>query len=67
MHVAASLRSLSFACEFGEFVRLQNDITQGVENQNGAIRLPDGIGSGASLRADAQSQIAQAARVGLAG
>jgi hypothetical protein len=31
------------------------------------IRLPTGIGSGASLRADAPSQIAQAARVGLAG
>jgi L-alanine-DL-glutamate epimerase-like enolase superfamily enzyme len=67
MHVAASLPSLSFACEFGEFVRLQNDITEGVENQNGMVRLPPGIGSGASLRADAQSQIAQAARVGLAG
>jgi L-alanine-DL-glutamate epimerase-like enolase superfamily enzyme len=67
MHVAASLPSLSFACEFGEFVRLQNDITEGVENQNGMVRLPQGIGSGASLRADAQSQIAQAARVGLAG
>jgi L-alanine-DL-glutamate epimerase-like enolase superfamily enzyme len=67
MHVAASLPSLSFACEFGEFVRLQNDITEGVENQNGMVRLPPGIGSGASLRADAQSQIAQAARVGLVG
>jgi L-alanine-DL-glutamate epimerase-like enolase superfamily enzyme len=67
MHLAASLPSLSFACEFGEFVRLQNDITEGVENQNGIIRLPAGIGSGASLRADAPSQIAQAARVGLAG
>jgi len=67
MHLAASLPGLSFACEFGEFVRLQNDITEGVENQNGMIRLPAGNGSGASLRADAQSQIAQAARVGLAG
>jgi L-alanine-DL-glutamate epimerase-like enolase superfamily enzyme len=67
MHLAASLPSLSFACEFGEFVRLQNDITEGVENQNGVVRLPAGIGSGAGLRADAQSQIAQAARVGLAG
>jgi hypothetical protein len=67
MHLAASLPSLSFACEFGEFVRLQNDITEGVENQDGVIRLPAGIGSGAGLRADAQSQIAQAARVGLAG
>jgi len=67
MHLAASLPSLSFACEFGEFVRLENDITQGVENENGMIRLPEGIGSGASLRADAKTQIAQAARVSLAG
>ena len=67
MHVAAGLRSLSFACEFGEFVRLQNDITEGVENENGMVRLPTGIGSGAGLRADAQTQISQAARVGLAG
>jgi L-Ala-D/L-Glu epimerase / N-acetyl-D-glutamate racemase len=67
MHLAASLPGLSFACEFGEFVRLQNDITEGVENQNGMIRLPAGVGSGASLRADAQAQIAQAARVSVAG
>ena len=63
MHLAASLPRLSFACEFGEFVRLENDITEGVENQNGMIRLPEGIGSGAGLRADAQSQIAQAASI----
>jgi L-alanine-DL-glutamate epimerase-like enolase superfamily enzyme len=67
MHIAASLPRLSFACEFGEFVRLQNDITEGVENENGAVRLPAGIGSGAALRADAQTQMAQAARVGMAG
>ncbi len=67
MQVAASLRSLSFACEFGEFVRLENDITEGVENQNGVTRLPAGSGSGAGLRADAQVQIAQAARVRAAG
>jgi len=63
MHLAASLPRLSFACEFGEFVRLENDITEGVENQNGVIRLLAGIGSGAGLRADAQSQIAQAASI----
>jgi L-alanine-DL-glutamate epimerase-like enolase superfamily enzyme len=67
MHLAASLPRLSFACEFGEFVRLENDITEGVENTDGVIRLPEGVGSGARLRADAQVQIAQAARVSLAG
>jgi L-alanine-DL-glutamate epimerase-like enolase superfamily enzyme len=63
MHVAASLPALSFACEFGEFVRLQNDITEGVENRDGVVHLPAGIGSGANLRADARTQIAQAALV----
>jgi L-alanine-DL-glutamate epimerase-like enolase superfamily enzyme len=63
MHVAAVLPELSFACEFGEFVRLQNDITQGVENVNGKVALPGGPGSGASLRSDAQVQISQAAAV----
>jgi L-alanine-DL-glutamate epimerase-like enolase superfamily enzyme len=67
MHLAATLPSLSFACEFGEFVRLENDITEGVENRNGMVRLPDGPGSGAGLRADATTQMAQAARVGATG
>jgi L-alanine-DL-glutamate epimerase-like enolase superfamily enzyme len=64
MHLAASLPELSFPCEFGEFVRLQNDITEGVENENGMIRLPDGIGSGAGLRMDAEEQMLEAAKVG---
>ena len=67
MHVAASLPALSFACEFGEFVRLRSDITEGVENENGVIRLPGGIGSGASLRADATAQMSEAKAVALAG
>jgi L-Ala-D/L-Glu epimerase len=61
MHLAAGLPALSFACEFGEFVRLKNDITEGVENENGSIRLPDAIGSGAGLRANAAQEIAAAA------
>lgn len=63
MHLAATLPSLSFACEFGEFVRLENDITEGVENIDGQVRLPGGPGSGARLRADAKEQIARAAMV----
>ena len=54
---------LSFACEFGEFVRLQNDITEGVENENGVVRLTDAPGSGGRLRADAHAQMAEAERV----
>jgi L-Ala-D/L-Glu epimerase / N-acetyl-D-glutamate racemase len=67
MHLAASLPELSFACEFGEFVRLRNDITEGVENEGGMIRLPEGVGSGAGLRAEARAQVTQAAVAGLAG
>jgi L-alanine-DL-glutamate epimerase-like enolase superfamily enzyme len=67
MHLAASLPQLSFACEFGEFVRLCNDITEGVENHDGLIRLPAGIGSGAGLRADAGAQMLEAAKVSMAG
>lgn len=63
MHVAAGLKELSFACEFGEFVRLQNDITQGLENVDGKVVLSDAPGSGASLRPDARAQIDQAAAV----
>lgn len=53
LHLACGLPNLEFACEFGEFVRLLDDPTEGVENVDGAIRLPEGPGSGASLRADA--------------
>jgi L-alanine-DL-glutamate epimerase-like enolase superfamily enzyme len=67
MHLAASLPSLSFACEFGEFVRLRSDITEGVENENGMIRLPERIGSGAGLRAEARAQVTEAAVASRAG
>ncbi|NDA46338.1 MAG: hypothetical protein EBY21_03505 [Alphaproteobacteria bacterium] len=63
MHLAASLPHLSFACEFGEFVRLENDITQGVENINGFVSVSDQSGSGASLRADAAAHMAAAEKI----
>jgi L-alanine-DL-glutamate epimerase-like enolase superfamily enzyme len=53
MHLAVGLRGLDFACEFGEFVRLTNDPTQGIENVDGKVGLPPGPGSGASLRPEA--------------
>jgi L-alanine-DL-glutamate epimerase-like enolase superfamily enzyme len=53
MHLAVGLRGLDFACEFGEFVRLTNDPTEGIENIDGKVSLPEGIGSGASLRPEA--------------
>ena len=63
MHVAAALPDLSFACEFGEFVRLENDITEGVENVRGIVTVTNAPGSGAGLRADAAAQMAAAEKV----
>ncbi len=53
MHLAVGLRGLDFACEFGEFVRLTNDPTVGIENVDGKVDLPAGPGSGASLKPEA--------------
>lgn len=53
MHLAVGLRGLDFACEFGEFARLTNDPTFGIENVDGKVDLPPGPGSGASLKPEA--------------
>ncbi len=63
MQLAASLPNLSFACEFGEYVRLENDITEGVENIDGKVHVTNAPGSGARLRADSDIQIAAAERL----
>ncbi len=53
-HLAAGLAGLEFACEFGEFVRLTNDPTEGIENLDGKVAVPPGPGSGARLRSEAE-------------
>lgn len=53
-HLAAGLAELDFACEFGEFVRLTNDPTEGIENVNGKVAVPPGPGSGAELKVEAR-------------
>ncbi|MDX1484480.1 MAG: enolase C-terminal domain-like protein [Alphaproteobacteria bacterium] len=53
-HLAAGLAGLDFACEFGEFVRLTNDPTEGIENIDGQVTVPPGPGSGASLKPEAE-------------
>jgi L-alanine-DL-glutamate epimerase-like enolase superfamily enzyme len=53
MHLAVGLPGLDFACEFGEYVRLTNDPTEGMENEDGVVHLPQGPGSGAGLRPEA--------------
>ena len=50
MHLAAALPAIDYACELGEFARLLDDPFQGIEIENGALRLPEGAGSGVSWR-----------------
>jgi L-Ala-D/L-Glu epimerase / N-acetyl-D-glutamate racemase len=53
MHLAAALPEIAYACELGEFDRLLDDPFEGIEIENGRLRLPEGPGSGVSLRAQA--------------
>jgi L-alanine-DL-glutamate epimerase-like enolase superfamily enzyme len=50
MHLAAALPGIAYACELGEFVRLKDDPFEGIEIENGRLTLPEGPGSGVSLR-----------------
>ncbi len=50
MHLAAALPKIDYACELGEFERLLDDPFEGIEIENGCLRLPEGTGSGVSLR-----------------
>ena len=46
IHLACALRDVDYACELGEFDRLLDDSFEGIEIENGALRLPEGPGSG---------------------
>ena len=50
MHLAAALPQMDYACELGEFDRLLDDPFEGIEIENGRLALPEGPGSGVSLR-----------------
>jgi L-Ala-D/L-Glu epimerase len=50
MHLAATLPGIAYACELGEFARLNGDPFEGIEIENGRLNLPEGPGSGVSLR-----------------
>lgn len=54
MHLAAALPHVWYACELGEFARLLDDPFEGIEVDDGVIRLPDGAGSGVTPRGDAE-------------
>jgi L-alanine-DL-glutamate epimerase-like enolase superfamily enzyme len=46
VHLACSLPGVDYACELGEFDRLLDDPFEGIEIENGVLKLPDGPGSG---------------------
>jgi L-alanine-DL-glutamate epimerase-like enolase superfamily enzyme len=54
IHLACALPACDYACELGEFDRLLDDPIDGIEIENGTLRLPQGIGCGVSFR-DGQS------------
>ena len=55
IHLAAALPGIAYACELGEFERLNDDPFEGIEIENGRLNLPEGPGSGVSLRNDNNS------------
>ncbi len=46
IHFVASLSSVDYACQIGEFARFQNDPATGLEVENGFLRVPKGPGLG---------------------
>jgi L-alanine-DL-glutamate epimerase-like enolase superfamily enzyme len=46
LHLACALPGVDYACELGEFDRLLDDPFEGLEVENGVLRLPAGLGSG---------------------
>jgi L-alanine-DL-glutamate epimerase-like enolase superfamily enzyme len=54
LHLACALPGVDYACELAEFDRLLDDPFEGLEAQDGMLRLPQGPGSGVRLIAAAQ-------------
>ena len=50
MHLIAAIPNIDFACELGEFARMDSDPTDGVEIVDGALSVTHVPGHGASLR-----------------
>jgi L-Ala-D/L-Glu epimerase / N-acetyl-D-glutamate racemase len=50
MHYIASTPNVGYACEVGEFARLLNDPAEGLEVEDGVLRVPHGPGLGIALR-----------------
>jgi L-alanine-DL-glutamate epimerase-like enolase superfamily enzyme len=50
MHLVASTANIDFACELGEFTRMEFDPTEGLEIVNGTLSVPHGPGLGIAVR-----------------
>ena len=46
LHLACALPDLEYACELGEFARMDGDPFEGIEVVDGQVALPDGPGAG---------------------
>jgi L-alanine-DL-glutamate epimerase-like enolase superfamily enzyme len=64
MHLAAALPRMDYACELGEFDRLLDDAFEGIEIEDGRLKLPQGPGSGVSLKREDTRPRASAAQSG---
>jgi L-alanine-DL-glutamate epimerase-like enolase superfamily enzyme len=50
LHFIAATPNMDYACELAEFARLLDDPGEGLEVENGRLRVPDGVGIGVQLR-----------------
>jgi L-alanine-DL-glutamate epimerase-like enolase superfamily enzyme len=50
MHIIASTANIDFACEVGEFTRMESDPTDGVEIEDGVLKVPQVPGLGIYVR-----------------
>jgi L-alanine-DL-glutamate epimerase-like enolase superfamily enzyme len=62
LHLAAALPGVTYACEVGEFVRMNDDPFEGLEVVDGDIKVPDRPGCGVTLRQRKKLPAAAAAR-----
>lgn len=53
LHLAASFPRLDYACELAEFDHLLDDPYEGLEVDDGALTVPESIGSGVVMRKEA--------------
>jgi L-Ala-D/L-Glu epimerase len=61
VHLAAALPQMDYACELGEFSRMQNDPFAGIEVVDGMLAVPDRPGCGVEPVAGPQAKVAGAA------